>query len=101
MNAVSASNTGSTAAISAPNTTSSTPMASGTAVHSAWPKFVLMLLFSACWALASPVSVIVKPGLAAWARATAASTVLTCESAPRSWNRISASRPLAESRWSA
>ena len=77
MNAVSASNTGSTAAISAPNTTSSTPMASGTAVHSAWLKFVLMLLFSACWALASPVSVIVKPGLAAWARATAASTVLT------------------------
>ena len=61
-NAVSASITGSSAATSAPNTTSRMPSASGTTVHSARWRSLVIVSLNHLFALASPNCSIVTSG---------------------------------------
>ena len=70
---VTASSSGMPAAISAPNTHSSSTSVIGTEVTSAWRKSELMMLLVARSTLASPDSATRRPGCAAWTAATARS----------------------------
>ena len=98
-NAVSASSTGSSAATSAPKTTSRMPMASGTTVHSACLKSLKIVSLNHLDTLAWPTSSIVTSRCAAWTRVTASSTGCTrlyaVSGSPFIANWRSTCRPLA------
>ena len=98
--AVPASSTGMPAAISAPNTTSSSTSVIGTDVTSAWRKSALTMSLVARPTLASPASAIRRPGWAActvatarWAPVTICVALLTL---PATSNVTRADRPSRE-----
>ena len=98
--AVPASSSGMPAAISAPNTTSSSTSVTGTEVTSAWRKSALTMLLVARPTLASPASAIRSPGWAACTAATARWALATIWSAlsglPATSNVTRADRPSRE-----
>ncbi len=98
--AVPASSSGMPAAISAPNTHSSSTSVIGTEVTSARRKSELMMLLVARSTLAWPDSATRRPGWAAWTAATARSAATTVWSAlfglPATLNVTSADRPSRE-----
>ena len=98
--AVPASSSGMPAAISAPNTHSSSTSVIGTEVTSARRKSELMMLLVARSTLAWPDSATRRPGWAAWTAATARSAGTTVLSAlsglPTTLNVTSAERPSRE-----
>ena len=102
MTALPASSTGMPAAISAPNTASSRISVIGTEVSSALWKSLPIIVLAAWSVLASPASDTMRPGWAAWTRATAARSAATVASAlacgPATLNVTSAVRPSAETR---
>ena len=98
--AVPASSSGMPAAISAPNTTSSSTSVTGIEVTSARRKSALMVLFVARSTLACPASPTSRPGCRAWTAATARSAAPTVWSAlsglPATVNVTRAERPSRE-----
>ena len=98
--AVPASSNGMPAAISAPNTQSSSTSVIGTEVTSARRKSELMMLLVARSTLAWPDSATRRPGWAAWTAATARSAATTVwpelSGLPATLNMISAERPSRE-----